>query len=132
MNRHVFSAVPTSEPVQRNRYTLLDCNLVLSEATLINWPQLFAQHGLSRPEKPYTLSFDRSYMTLEAASHGLGFALESTLLAQDYLARGGGIDRGSAAAERFLFRTSLDISPGLFQLSTGPAIPGLDAEGIGA
>ncbi|MET0847203.1 MAG: LysR substrate-binding domain-containing protein [Pseudomonas sp.] len=67
---------------------LLDCNLILSEATLIKWPQLFAQHGMSRPEKPYTLSFDRSYMTLEAASHGLGFALESTLLAQDYLARG--------------------------------------------
>ena len=66
---------------------LLDCNLILSEATLIKWPQLFAQHGLSRPEKPYTLSFDRSYMTLEAASHGLGFALESTLLAKDYLAR---------------------------------------------
>lgn len=67
---------------------LLDRELILSEATLIKWPQLFAQHGLSRPEKPYTLSFDRSYMTLEAASHGLGFALESTLLAQDYLARG--------------------------------------------
>lgn len=67
---------------------LLDCNLILSEATLITWPQLFAQHGVSRPEQPYTLSFDRSYMTLEAASHGLGFALESTLLAQDYLARG--------------------------------------------
>ncbi|MBV7565910.1 LysR substrate-binding domain-containing protein [Pseudomonas sp. PDM27] len=67
---------------------LLDCNLILSEATLIKWPQLFAQHGLSRPERPYTLSFDRSYMTLEAANHGLGFALESTLLAQDYLARG--------------------------------------------
>jgi DNA-binding transcriptional LysR family regulator len=67
---------------------LLDCNLILSEATLIKRPQMFAQHGLSRPEKPYTLSFDRSYMTLEAANHGLGFALESTLLAQDYLARG--------------------------------------------
>ena len=67
---------------------LLDQNLILSEATLIKWPQLFAQHGLSRPDKPYSLSFDRSYMTLEAASHGLGFALESTLLAKDYLARG--------------------------------------------
>ncbi|WP_130908017.1 LysR substrate-binding domain-containing protein [Pseudomonas sp. Sample_16] len=67
---------------------LLDSQLILSEATLIKWPQLFAQQGVSRPEKPYTLSFDRSYMTLEAASHGLGFALESTLLAQDYLARG--------------------------------------------
>lgn len=67
---------------------LLDSNLILSEATLIKWPQLFAQHGLSRPEKPYSLSFDRSYMTLEAACHGLGFALESTLLARDYRVRG--------------------------------------------
>ncbi|MGY3255563.1 DNA-binding transcriptional LysR family regulator [Pseudomonas chlororaphis] len=66
---------------------LLDSQLILSEAALVKWPQLFAQHGVSRREKPYTLSFDRSYMTLEAASHGLGFALESTLLAQDYLAR---------------------------------------------
>lgn len=30
---------------------LLECNLILSEATLIKWPQLFAQDGLSRPEK---------------------------------------------------------------------------------
>ncbi|MBI6764535.1 LysR family transcriptional regulator [Pseudomonas syringae] len=67
---------------------LLDRELILSEATLLKWPEWFAQHGLARPEKPYALSFDRSYMTLEAASHGLGFALESTLLAQKYLATG--------------------------------------------
>ncbi|MBX8548704.1 LysR family transcriptional regulator [Pseudomonas cichorii] len=67
---------------------LLGSPLILSEATLIKWPQWFARHGLSRPEKPYPLSFDRSYMALEAASQGLGFALESTLLAQKYLARG--------------------------------------------
>lgn len=67
---------------------LLDRDLVLSEATLLKWPQWFAQHGLARPERPYALSFDRSYMSLEAASHGLGFALESTLLAQNYLAAG--------------------------------------------
>lgn len=67
---------------------LLDRELILSEATLLKWPQWFAQHGLARPEKPYALSFDRSYMSLEAASHGLGFALESTLLAQKYLAAG--------------------------------------------
>lgn len=67
---------------------LLDCELILSEATLLKWPAWFAQHGLARPENPYALSFDRSYMTLEAASHGLGFALESSLLAQKYLASG--------------------------------------------
>jgi DNA-binding transcriptional LysR family regulator len=67
---------------------LLERDLILSEATLLKWPEWFAQHGLARPEHPFALSFDRSYMTLEAASHGLGFALESTLLAQKYLASG--------------------------------------------
>ncbi len=67
---------------------LLDRELILSQATLLKWPQWFAQHGLARPERPYALSFDRSYMTLEAASHGLGFALESSLLARKYLATG--------------------------------------------
>ncbi|QXH75315.1 LysR family transcriptional regulator [Pseudomonas atacamensis] len=72
----------------RGAVDLLECDLILSEATLLKWPQWFAQHGLARPERPYALSFDRSYMSLEAASHGLGFALESTLLAQKYLAAG--------------------------------------------
>jgi len=67
---------------------LLNKELILSEATLLQWPEWFAQHGLARPEHPYALSFDRSYMTLEAASHCLGFALESTLLAQKYLSSG--------------------------------------------
>jgi len=67
---------------------LLDCALILSETTLLKWPEWFAQQGLALPEQPYTLSFDRSYMTLEAASLGLGFALESTLLARKYLASG--------------------------------------------
>ena len=72
----------------RGAADLLECDLILSEATLLKWPQWFAQHGLARPERPYALSFDRSYMSLDAASHGLGFALESTLLAQKYLAAG--------------------------------------------
>lgn len=71
----------------RSAVDLLSRDLILSEATLLKWPAWFAQHGLARPEK-YTLSFDRSYMTLEAASHGLGFALESSLLAQKYLLSG--------------------------------------------
>jgi DNA-binding transcriptional LysR family regulator len=109
---------------------LLASQLILSEATLIKWPQLFAQHGVSRPEKPYTLSFDRSYMTLEAASHGLGFALESTLLAQDYLARC--VGRGSAGAERFDYCTPLGFPKGPRTLPSGQTIPGMDAERVGA
>lgn len=67
---------------------LLGHNLILSEAALVQWPQWFAQQGVSLPQAPYALSFDRSYMSLEAASHGYGLALESSLLAQDYIERG--------------------------------------------
>ncbi|MEJ5862737.1 LysR substrate-binding domain-containing protein [Pseudomonas farsensis] len=67
---------------------LLGHNLILSEAALVQWPQWFAQQGVSVPQAPYALSFDRSYMSLEAASHGYGLALESSLLAQDYIERG--------------------------------------------
>ncbi|AGA74349.1 MULTISPECIES: LysR substrate-binding domain-containing protein [Pseudomonas] len=67
---------------------LLGQNLILSEAALVQWPQWFAQQGVALPQTPYALSFDRSYMSLEAASHGYGVALESSLLAQDYIARG--------------------------------------------
>ncbi|MNS49164.1 Glycine cleavage system transcriptional activator [compost metagenome] len=67
---------------------LLGQNLILSEAALVQWPQWFAQQGVALPQTPYALSFDRSYMSLEAASHGYGLALESSLLAQDYIARG--------------------------------------------
>ncbi|MCO8164306.1 LysR substrate-binding domain-containing protein [Pseudomonas sp. 21LCFQ010] len=80
-------ALLAKSPVH-NPQDLLHRPLVLSEATLINWPQWFAQHGLSRPDSPYPLSFDRSYMALEAARLGLGFALESTLLAREFLSRG--------------------------------------------
>ncbi len=67
---------------------LLKKELILSKSTLVTWPQWFAHQGLSIPEFPYTFSFDRSYMSLEAATHGLGFVLESNLLTQNYLESG--------------------------------------------
>ncbi|TWC22801.1 MULTISPECIES: LysR substrate-binding domain-containing protein [unclassified Pseudomonas] len=92
VRNETFAVLASPALLARHRVTsaadLLEKDLILSEATLLKWPEWFAQHGLARPEKPYALSFDRSYMTLEAASHGLGFALESTLLAQKYLVSG--------------------------------------------
>jgi len=67
---------------------LLKKELILSKSTLVTWPQWFAHQGLSIPEFPYTFSFDRSYMSLEAATHGLGFVLESNILTQNYLESG--------------------------------------------
>ena len=67
---------------------LLKKELILSKSTLVTWPQWFAHQGLSITEFPYTFSFDRSYMSLEAATHGLGFVLESNILTQNYLESG--------------------------------------------
>lgn len=67
---------------------LLKQDLILSRSTLVTWPQWFAHQSLSVPEIPYTLSFDRSYMSLEAATHGLGFILESNLLTKNYVETG--------------------------------------------
>ncbi|WP_409314092.1 LysR substrate-binding domain-containing protein [Pseudomonas putida] len=92
LGNEAFAVLASPKLLARHRIDdasdLLRRDLILSEATLLKWPAWFARHGLARPEKPYALSFDRSYMSLEAASHGLGFALESTLLAQKYLATG--------------------------------------------
>ncbi len=77
----------TRSPVYEPK-DLLKKELILSRSTLVTWPQWFAHQGLSIPEFPYTFSFDRSYMSLEAATHGLGFVLESNLLTQNYLDSG--------------------------------------------
>lgn len=102
-------------PIQRAE-ELLRQNLILSEAALVQWPQWFAQQGLSLPEAPFALSFDRSYMSLEAASHGYGFALESSLLSQDYIRQGrlvpvfGEDLRSSVSAHHLVFpRTHADL-----------------------
>ena len=74
---------PVSNPAE-----LLSRNLILSESTLMQWPQWFSELGLSQPTAPWLFTFDRSYMSLEAAALGHGLVLESELLAHDYLASG--------------------------------------------
>jgi DNA-binding transcriptional LysR family regulator len=67
---------------------LLRVPLIFSENPLVQWPQWFSSVGVSQRDLGYELSFDRSYMALEAARLGLGVCLESTLLAADYVASG--------------------------------------------
>jgi DNA-binding transcriptional LysR family regulator len=110
---------------------LLDCNLILSEATLIKRPQMFAQHGLSRPQNPYTLSFDRSYMTLEAANHGLGFC-PGKHAASAGLSGAWRAGRGSSRVESPHHRTPPGFPESAFKLPTGQKTPGVDAEGVGS
>jgi LysR family glycine cleavage system transcriptional activator len=67
---------------------LLAQNLILSEGTFVQWPQWFATHRIRVSPTQYSLSFDRTYMVLEAAAQGWGIALDSTRLAEQMLHRG--------------------------------------------
>jgi LysR family glycine cleavage system transcriptional activator len=67
---------------------LLVQNLILSSVNLVQWPQWFAAHGVSISPSQYALSFDRAYLSIQAAVQGLGIALESDRLAEDALGRG--------------------------------------------
>jgi LysR family glycine cleavage system transcriptional activator len=72
----------------RNPQDLLQQNLIFSEVNLVQWPQWFAAHGVQVSPSQYALSFDRAYLAIEAAAQGLGIALDSATLAQDFLKRG--------------------------------------------
>ena len=67
---------------------LLVQNLILSNVNLVQWPQWFAAHGVTISPSQYALSFDRAYLSIQAAVQGLGIALESDRLAEDALGRG--------------------------------------------
>ncbi|WP_044183484.1 LysR family transcriptional regulator [Metakosakonia massiliensis] len=64
---------------------LLQYELIHSDSTLVNWNTWLSWHGVDNHHKNYYFSFDRSYMSIEAASKGMGIILESNLLADDYL-----------------------------------------------
>jgi len=72
----------------RNPEDLLVQNLILSNVNIVQWPQWFAAHGVPVSPSEYNLSFDRAYLSIQAAAQGLGIALESDRLAEDALGRG--------------------------------------------
>jgi DNA-binding transcriptional LysR family regulator len=67
---------------------LLDRRLIFPETPLVQWQQWFGKFGVPVSRKAFDFSFDRSYMSLEAAALGHGIALESTMLASVHLGRG--------------------------------------------
>ena len=67
---------------------LLVQNLILSNVNMVQWPQWFAAQGVPISPSEYNLSFDRAYLSIQAATQGLGIALESDRLAEDALGRG--------------------------------------------
>ena len=71
----------------RSPRDLLRQTLIESETKRVRWPAWFAANGLIAPE-PRGPRFDRSFLSLSAATDELGVALESTRLAERELASG--------------------------------------------
>jgi LysR family glycine cleavage system transcriptional activator len=67
---------------------LLECPLIQSTMSVVQWPAWFASRSLSGTPERFAFRFDRSYLTLEAAVQGLGIALESAQIAAPHIAAG--------------------------------------------
>jgi LysR family glycine cleavage system transcriptional activator len=67
---------------------LLQCPLIQSTVSLVQWPAWFASHALISIPKHFAFRFDRASMSLEAAVQGLGIALESEQIASPHIEAG--------------------------------------------
>jgi len=74
--------------VVRTVEDLLGPPLIHSDVNVLQWPRWFAARGVPLSPASYALRFDRAYLVIEAAIHGLGIALESSRLAAAALQRG--------------------------------------------
>ncbi|KQR36061.1 LysR family transcriptional regulator [Rhizobium sp. Leaf155] len=62
-------------------------SLIRSDLKRVQWIDWFEANGLGTPPAP-SMSFDRSFLALDAATNGLGVALESNVLARRQLDSG--------------------------------------------
>lgn len=67
---------------------LLDLPLIQSNVSIVQWPDWFAAHSDKRSPDRFAVRFDRAQMALDAATQGLGVALESATIAGGHLAEG--------------------------------------------
>ncbi|PJG86180.1 LysR substrate-binding domain-containing protein [Conservatibacter flavescens] len=72
----------------RKPIDLLQHDLIRSQCMIMQWKQWFAYHNIQTEDLSYAFSFDRSYMSFEAAKQNLGIIIESSLLAQSYIQSG--------------------------------------------
>ena len=84
--------VPLASPafIQENRLKrpehLLGVKLIQSNVSVVQWPDWVKAFTHKRAPDRFALRFDRAQMSLDAASQGLGVALESTTIAGRHLA----------------------------------------------
>lgn len=67
---------------------LLGVPLIQSNVSVVQWSDWFRAHSQLRAPERYSLRFDRAQMSLDAASQGLGVALESATIAAGHIADG--------------------------------------------
>lgn len=65
---------------------LLDVPLIQSNVGVVQWADWFASFTDRRSPERFTLRFDRAQMALDAATQGLGVALESTTIGGGHIA----------------------------------------------
>ena len=84
--------VPLASPafIRENRLKrpeqLLGAKLIQSNVSVVQWSDWFNAFATQRAPDRFALSFDRAQMSLDAASQGLGVALESATIAGRHLA----------------------------------------------
>lgn len=67
---------------------LLDVPLIQSNVSVVQWSDWFSEFSDQRAPDRFTVRFDRAQMSLDAATQGLGVALESATIACGHLADG--------------------------------------------
>jgi DNA-binding transcriptional LysR family regulator len=84
--------VPLASPafIQEHRLKrpehLLDVPLIQSTVSIVQWPDWFAAFSNQHAPDHFAVRFDRAQMSLDAATQGLGVALESTTNAGRHIA----------------------------------------------
>ncbi|MBT0570219.1 LysR family transcriptional regulator [Curvibacter sp. CHRR-16] len=88
------SIVPLASPAFIKRHKLkkiaqlLDVPLIQSNVSVVQWSDWFARYATLRAPDRFPVRFDRAQMSLDAATQGLGVALESAVNAGGHLAEG--------------------------------------------
>lgn len=85
---------------------LLDLPLIQSNVSIVQWSDWFGRFTKLRAPDRFSLRFDRAQMSLDAATQGLGVALESAVNAGGHLADGRlkapfGMDQGVRVKAHF-------------------------------
>jgi DNA-binding transcriptional LysR family regulator len=84
--------VPLASPafIQQHRLKrpehLLGVKLIQSNVSIVQWPDWFAAFTDKRAPDRFAVRFDRAQMSLDAATQGLGVALESATIAGRHIA----------------------------------------------